>query len=878
MVEALNIHIKGIVQGVGFRPFVYRQAKKHLVNGWVLNAVDGVHVHAEAESNLLDAFVIALSEEAPAAAVVKEIDLAEVPVEGFADFEIRFSDEEDAGTTTLISPDLATCDDCRAELFDPENRRFRYPFINCTNCGPRFTIIEQLPYDRAKTSMGQFRMDEPCAHEYTDPADRRFHAQPDACFTCGPHLNFAWKADGAYDSQLKALQEAAAPSLNAWQQENDPLVSVAHKACESAAEAAGLQLVWGEDRAMSDAILAYAVDLLCAGAILAVKGLGGYHLVCDANNPDALAELRKRKHRNGKAFAVMMESADEARRLCEVSETEQAQLMDPAHPIVLLRKRARSCFAPGLADGLSELGVMLPYTPLQLLLMHDFAAAVRAGGTLADSNAEADANPPMLVMTSGNLHDEPICINDEEAFHRLVDVADAFVGNDRPILTRFDDSVLRVLQLGEAGEAVQMIRRARGFAPRPLPLSGGIVPEGKTAEGEQASTPAPVILATGPEQKNTFTLLRGSEAFVSQHIGDMENAETYDSWLHTKFRFEELFEVKPQLLACDRHPEYLTSKWAHEQGLPLVEVQHHQAHVVAAMAEAGVADAVCGIAFDGTGYGMDGAIWGGEVLLSNLSDFERFANFAYVPMPGGAAAVKNPERMAYGVLWAFDLLEHPAAAKMLAEMGEQARICDQMIENGFNTPMTSSVGRLFDAASALLGVCPHPSYEGQGAIELEAVMELAGEDRPGAEARDYAHGETGREDDLLAKERYAITVEKNAATNESTAQDTSVVLLDAAGTFKALLDDMAAGVPVPVISRRFHDAFVGAAVTSAGLVAALYDIKTVALTGGVFMNRYLVERSVRQLQESGFTVILNQELPPNDGCISLGQAVVAANK
>ncbi|WP_282209243.1 carbamoyltransferase HypF [Parvibacter caecicola] len=939
MIEALNIHVKGIVQGVGFRPFVYRAAKKHLVNGWVLNAVDGVHIHAEAESNLLDAFVIALSEEAPAAAAVKEIDLAEVPVEGFDAFEIRFSDEESAAATTLVSPDLATCDDCRRELFDPGNRRFRYPFINCTNCGPRFTIIEQLPYDRGNTSMGQFHMDAPCAHEYADPADRRFHAQPDACFTCGPHLNMAWKKDGEAASALEPLlqlaqddeeaigtavgggsattAQSAARALNRWQQENDPLVRAGRTAQSGEAETAGLHLVWGNSRATSDAILAYAVDLLTQGRILAVKGLGGYHLICDGNNPRALATLRQRKRRDGKAFAVMMESAEEARRLCQVSEIEQEQLMDPAHPIVLLRKKPDASFAEGLADHLSELGAMLPYTPVQLLLMHDFAAAARAGAGCTKTCSATAENPPLLVMTSGNLHDEPICISDGEARRGLTDVADAFIGNDRPILTRFDDSVLRVLQLGEAGEAVQMIRRARGFAPRPLALAGAVtapapeppLPEEQPADAgdglvqpecaADATAPgaapaaaavasnalttaenaaSPVVFATGPEQKNTFAFLRGNEAFVSQHIGDMENAETYDSWLAAKNRFSHLFRLQPQLVACDAHPEYLTSKWAHDQALPVVEVQHHHAHVASAMAEAGLAEAVCGIAFDGTGYGADGAIWGGEALLANLSDFERFANFAYVPMPGGAAAVKHPLRMAYGVLWAFDLLEHPAAARVLDALGEQARICDQMIEAGFNTPMTSSVGRLFDAASAILGVCPQPSYEGQGAIELEAVMELAGEDLPDAAARDYAHGESGREDDLLAKERYAITVEKNAATATSTAQDTSVLLLDAAGTFKALLDDLEAGVPVPVISRRFHDAFAGAVLTTAGLVQALYGISKVVLTGGVFMNRYLVEQCTAQLREAGLTVVLNRELPPNDGCISLGQAIIATHR
>ncbi len=475
---------------------------------------------------------------------------------------------------------------------------------------------------------------------------------------------------------------------------------------------------------------------------------------------------------------------------------------------------------------------------------------------------------PLLVMTSGNVHDEPICIADEEARAKLADIADAFLGNNRPILTRFDDSVVRLIQVDEADEkpvyAIQFLRRARGYAPVPVSVAAeGVAP----AEG--------IIFAAGPEQKNTFTLLRGTDGFVSQHIGDVENAETYDAWLATKDRFESLFEMTPTAVACDLHPEYLTSKWAHHQGFPVTEVQHHHAHIVSVMAEHGLTDAVCGIAFDGTGYGEDGAIWGGEVLLANHQAFERFANFAYVPMPGGAAAIKHPLRMAYGVLWAYDLLEHPAAAAALAPLGDEAEVCDTMIERGLNTPMTSSVGRLFDAASALLGICTEPSYEGEGAILLEAAMETAGADVAGAAAVEEAAGVAG-EDELAAKERYAVIVEKNTATETSTAQDTSVLLLDAEPTFHALLDDLAAGVPASVISRRFHDAMVGAIVMSAELVRAMYDISTVALSGGVFMNRYLVEHALADLAAAGFTVAINRDLPPNDGCISLGQAVVAS--
>lgn len=825
MIDAVDIHVKGIVQGVGFRPFVYRMAKKYLINGWVLNAADGVYIHAEGESKLVDEFIMELSDNPPAASRVEEIDIKEVPLEDFDSFEIRFSDDDAVEETTLVSPELATCEDCVRELFNPNDRRYRYPFINCTNCGPRFTIIDHLPYDRVATSMAAFPMCEKCAAEYADPLDRRFHAQPDACFECGPSVTWSVGTD------------------------DDKLV--------------------GKTREESDAIFAAAVEMLMEGKILSVKGLGGFHLVCDANNAEAVAELRRRKRRDGKAFAVMAPAVAAVRALCFVSEEEEAVLTGASRPIVLLRKRPDGAIGAGVADRLSELGVMVPYTPVQHLLMHDFAEAWEAAHPEEAAAACAPGTPvPLLVMTSGNVHDEPICIADEEAREKLAGIADAFLGNNRPILTRFDDSVVRLIQVdevdGKPGYAIQFLRRARGYAPVPVSVAAeGAAP----AEG--------VIFAAGPEQKNTFTLLRGTDGFVSQHIGDVENAETYDAWLATKDRFESLFEMEPAAVACDLHPEYLTSKWAHHQGLPVTEVQHHHAHIVSVMAEHGLTDAVCGIAFDGTGYGVDGAIWGGEVLLANRSNFERFANFAYVPMPGGAAAIKHPLRMAYGVLWAYDLLEHPAAAVALAPLGDEAEVCDTMIERGLNTPMTSSVGRLFDAASALLGICTEPSYEGEGAILLEAAMEAAGADVAGAAATEEAAGVVP-DDDLAARERYAVTAEKNTATETSTAEDTSVILLDAEATFHALLDDLEAGVPVSVIGRRFHDAMVSAIVMSAELVRALYGIATVALSGGVFMNRYLTEHVLADLAAAGFTAAINRDLPPNDGCISLGQAVVCS--
>ena len=806
MIEALDIRVRGIVQGVGFRPFVYRLARRYIINGWVLNDLDGVFIHAEGETQLLDEFVTELHMNPPAAAVVREVELKEVPLQDCTRFEIRESQTDDAKEGTLVSADLATCDDCLHELFDPTDRRYRYPFINCTNCGPRFTIIDSLPYDRPATSMATFEMCDDCAHEYADPGDRRFHAQPDACFDCGPELT--WCESTPVNWGVSPINRGDSPICR----------------IEDARE-------------RSEAMLAAAVDVLARGGIVAVKGLGGYHLACDAANPDALEQLRSRKKRDGKAFAVMVATADEARKVCQVSAAEESLLESPARPIVLLKKKSDARLAEGLADKLPELGVMLPATPVQHLLLHDFRAATGRG---------------MLVMTSGNVHDEPIVTDDDEAIEKLGRIADAVLGNNRPILSRYDDSVVRVVCLGgtdehgQPNEALQVIRRARGYAPVPMAL------------GDESS---PAVFAAGPEQKNTFAFSRGGEAFVSQHIGDLEDADVYDSWLECKARFEKLFGIEPHVLACDAHPEYLASKWARSQafrdGAPLTEVQHHHAHIASVLGEHKLFGPCCGIAFDGTGYGADGAIWGGEALIANQVDYERFANFSYVPMPGGAACVKHPLRMAYGVLWAYDLLDHPGAQRVLEALGSQAVICNQMIEGGLNTPHTSSVGRLFDAVSAMIGVCSEPTYEGEAAILLDAAR---------------ADGVVSLED----IERYAVAVTKNSALPTSTAHDTSVVLLDAGPTVRAVLDDMVAGISVGEISLRFHDAIVRAIVMVAELVHAAYGISLVVLSGGVFMNRYIVENAARRLGEEGFTVALNANLPPNDGCISYGQAVVAS--
>ncbi len=858
MREAFDLTIQGIVQGVGFRPFVYRCAHECNVTGWVRNSAAGVTVHAEGEPAALDTFIMRVHDTAPAAAHIAEIQIDEAESEPCNGFEIRASQEGLEGKATLVSPDLATCSICEQELFDPANRRYRYPFINCTNCGPRFTIIDQLPYDRRHTSMAPFEMCAPCAAEYADPLNRRFHAQPDACWDCGPVVSFAFRqsnADG-FETLSGALSSPLFPDASSAEYVIAKIGESreSRETCESrgsreshapqaphALEDVSLtlddgsvfHLDWGMTPQKSDVIFAQAVDLLKRGGILALKGLGGFHLVCDAENETAVANLRQRKQREGKPFAVMTSNVESVREFCQVGNDEEKLLSGSVRPIVLLPLLPETSLVAGVSDGLYELGVMLPYTPVQHLLMHDFAAA---GGRI-------------LVMTSGNVHDEPIVTDDEEALRSLGGIADAVLGNNRAIRARYDDSVVRVLHFGSAGTALQFVRRARGYAPTPLAL------------GDDFAAPADTcVCATGPEQKTTACLMREGDAFVTQHVGDMENALVNDAWFESVERYQELFALVPTLLACDKHPEYLTTKWARQQQTPRVEVQHHHAHIVSALAENGIAEAALGFAFDGTGYGVDGAIWGGEALLCNLSDFERFANFAYVPLPGGAAAVKQPLRMAYGVLWAYDLLDHPAAQAALAPLGALAQLLDRMIESGLNTPHTSSVGRLFDAASALLGICSQPSYEGEGAVLLEA-----------AAVRALQRGVT----DKVFDPRYTIAVQKNSATEASTAQDTSVLIFDAAPLFATLLDDLSKGISPDEIALHFHNAFVELILTASELCRAVYDISRIALSGGVFLNRYLMEQVVPLLVNKGFTVILNREVPPSDGCISLGQAVVA---
>lgn len=804
----VHIHVTGIVQGVGMRPFVYREAMAHGICGWVLNAGDGVHIEAHALAGALDAFVAALSEHAPAAARVEHVEVVDLAANGWdaaneEGFRIVASQDQTAHTT-LVSPDIATCDDCLRELFDPADRRYHYPFINCTNCGPRFTIIRSLPYDRAATSMDRFPMCPECAAEYANPLDRRFHAQPDACFDCGPHITWREAAGG-----MVLESSEATPAV-------------------------------GDTRESSDAIIERCVELLEAGGIVAIKGLGGFHLACDAANEQAVVELRRHKRRSNKPLAVMVRDLTDAERLCRVNDAERDLLAGSIRPIVLLRRRGVGmgdsfdalALAPSVAHDLPELGVMLPYTPLQHLLL----AAAETHGMHA------------LVMTSGNLSEEPIETDDGLAWEHLVaaGIADALLGNDRAILSRYDDSVVRVVD-----GVVMPVRRARGYAPQPLPLPA-------------LASAAPCVLACGPQQKATIALTREdangtSACFVSQHIGDVENGATFDAWNAARTRLEDLFDLAPAALACDLHPSYLSSQWAREQArehnLPLIEVQHHHAHIASVMAEAIATGQlapnarVLGIAFDGTGAGTDGTIWGGEFLVAGLADFERTAHLRTWALPGGAASVRDARRNAFALLSELDLLEHPGAAGLLGDLDEQTRsITTTMIKRNINSPRTSSMGRLFDAAAAILDICGTATYEGEPAIELEAAAWHALGSRT-VRPIDYQSGIPTSVDDST--------------------------ILDSQPLIEALLEGIEAGASPDRLALGFHIVIARASARIASEICAREGIDIVALSGGVFMNRLLLRLLTRELKDAGLAVLVPHTVTVNDGCIAYGQAAVA---
>ena len=739
------VRVEGIVQGVGFRPFVYALATGLGLSGFVGNDADGVFAEVEGPAEAVSKFLLALERDAPVLARIERVATTAMAPRGSRAFAIAASGPS-GPRRTLVSADTATCADCLRELADPADRRFGYPFINCTNCGPRFTIVRDVPYDRPLTTMAVFAMCERCAAEYRDPADRRFHAQPTCCPACGPRLSVL-----------------------------DPAGSV----------------LPGEP-------LATAAALLTGGRIVAVKGLGGYHLAADAADEQAVAELRARKHREDKPFAVLAADLAAARALGEVDAAAASLLASGARPIVLLTRRPGAAVAAATAPGNRSLGVMLPYTPLHHLLL-------RATGR------------PM-VLTSGNVSDEPIAHRDDDALARLGGIADAFLTHDRAIHIRTDDSVGRVYR----GRPL-LIRRSRGYVPEPITLDGGF--------------PRPV-LACGAELKNTFCLAKGDHAFVSHHIGDLENAETLRSFTEGIEHFRRLFDVDPQVVAHDLHPEYLSTKYALDlPDVDLLGVQHHHAHIASCLADNRVGGPVIGVAFDGTGYGPDGTIWGGEFLVADLAGYERGGHLAPVPMPGGAAAIRQPWRMAAAYLGGVpaDRLD------VIRRHADRWAAVSAMAAKGINSPLTSSAGRLFDAAAAILGVRDEINYEGQAAVELEQLADPA-------ETGAYPAGlEAGRPFcikgiDLLA----------------------------------AVVEDLAAGTPGPVIAARFHHGV--AALVEAGclLLRERHGLGTVALSGGVFQNTLLLHAAVARLEARGFRVLAHSRVPCNDGGISLGQAAVAA--
>jgi hydrogenase maturation protein HypF len=750
-----KIWVRGIVQGVGFRPFIYSLALKHQLSGWVRNTSSGVEIEVNGSSDDLQTFELEIKQNHPPLARIDALESVLCAPDGYQGFQI-LSSQFLPGEFIPISPDVSICPDCRAELFNPLDRRYRYPFINCTNCGPRFTIIQDIPYDRPKTTMAGFPMCPECRSEYENPLDRRFHAQPVACPNCGPQIRF--ESHG----KILAEHEDALQAARTWIKE---------------------------------------------GKILAIKGLGGYHLACDASNPQAVEEMRRRKQRSDKPFALMAFDQPSIEQHCFLSDPERALLESVQHPVVLLDRRPESNLYAGVAPGQKTLGFMLPYTPLHLLLLEP-----------------APDFPTVLVMTSGNLSEEPIAYEDPDAQARLDPIADGFLLHNRPIHIRTDDSVTRIL----SGK-LSILRRARGYAP----------------DSVQLPVSVPNLLAAGAELKNTFCLTRDRYAFLSHHIGDLENFETLRSFEEGIQHFQRLFRIQPEIIACDMHPDYLASRYARQRAqdehLPLVEVQHHHAHLAAVLADNGWAslDPVIGFIFDGTGYGTDGAIWGGEVLFGGYSGYQRMFHLKYIPLPGGDLAVRKPGRASLAHLWSANLDWEGDLPAVEAFCAEDRTVIKSQINFHLNAPLTSSMGRFFDAASALLGICEKATYEGQAAIEMEALADPA---------------EDGS---------YEFIIENG--------------IIDPAPLWEKLIEDWHNGTSIPVISARFHNSVVRLVVATARDIRSQTGCRKVALSGGVWQNRFLFERSVPQLEANGFEVLTHHQTPANDGSISLGQAIIAAH-
>ena len=750
----IQARVTGTVQGVGFRPYIYRLAGELELAGYVLNDDRGVLLEVEGSVPAVASFLERLPAEAPPLASVEHVQAGDMAPTGERGFSIAAS-SRGGEPLAIVSPDVATCDACLRELFDPANRRHRYPFTNCTDCGPRFTIVRGVPYDRPLTTMAGFAMCERCRSEYEDPDDRRFHAQPNACADCGPSLH---------------LLDAEGVRLDA----EDPLAAVANS--------------WG------------------AGLVVAIKGLGGFHLACPAEHEEAVAALRSRKHREDKPFALMAPDLGTARSLVELTSAEEALLLGRERPILIARRRWEAAVADSVAPGTPDLGVMLPYNPLHHLLLAD------AGTT--------------LVMTSGNVSDEPIAYGDDDALRRLRGIADLYLMHDRPIQTRTDDSVVR--SLGTLRAQPLVFRRSRGFVPASLPLP---IPSARP------------LLACGAELKSTFCLAKGDRAWVSHDIGDLKNYETLLSFQEGIAHLERLFAVEPQVVAHDLHPQYLSSAYARErEGVELVGVQHHHAHLAACLAEHGEEGPAVGAIYDGTGYGPDGTVWGGELLVGGLAGFTRAGHLLPVPMPGGEAAIREPWRMACAWRLAAGCGHEPPAALRDRVDPRRWDAVVGLARGGLASPLTTSMGRLFDAVAALCGQRAEVTYEGQAAIELESVSD---------------HEE---------RSAYPLPVVD--------AEDG--IGLDPRPTVAAVVADSSAGVPISLVAARFHNAVAAATVEACSRLAQERGLDTVVLSGGVFQNRLLLERTLPALRSAGLRPLVPERLPPGDGAIAYGQAAVAA--
>jgi len=795
--ERREVAVRGIVQGVGFRPFIYALARRHGLTGWVRNDAEGVYIEVEGCREALELFLRGIKEEAPPLAVVEAVSCRPLTVRGEQGFRIEES-REGAQRRALISPDVATCEACLSELFDPSDRRYRYPFINCTNCGPRFTITRTVPYDRAMTTMAGFTLCPACRSEYDDPANLRFHAQPNACPACGPRVRLLDRAGHE-------------PHAGA----DDPIVRTA--------------------------------ELLRGGAIVAIKGLGGYHLACDPFNTAAVGTLRGRKARHDKPFALMARDLDQARTLCCVGPEEELLLTAPWRPILLLRRREGAGLDPAVAPRQTTLGVMLAYTPLHHLLLHE------VGGP--------------LVMTSGNRSDEPIAYRDEDVCEQLGPIADYFLTHDRPIHMRCDDSVARVV-----GGDIYPMRRSRGYAPAPLGIAESF--------GRH-------ILACGGELKNTFCVAKERHAFLSHHIGDLENYETMRSFREGVEHYCRLFDVRPEVVAYDLHPDYLSTKYAHEleeAGLPAIGVQHHHAHIASCLAdnERPATERVIGVALDGTGYGTDGAVWGGEFLEGSIEEgFTRRGRLAYMPLPGGVAAIRQPRRMALAQLITLYGEEEVVGLPLpvVRRTGERdVRLIARLLEHGLNTPPTSSAGRLFDAVAALIGLpgTEQATYEGQAAIELELAACGRVAEGYSFQLRPLGEGWERRWPDLSRSGAIAAAPALQGPPAAPFLQGQGPVwVVETRDIIGGVVEDVLAGRPAADSASRFHQTMTDVVVAGCLRIRDATGVRGVALSGGVFQNVLLLERVVESLTERDFVVYRHHRVPANDGGLALGQTVLA---